>query len=102
MLNKNLNDFIEKHICGYFLISGVTTNIAGSRGTIRAQTPPSVANISTSFVRGAIPPRTPSPAGTVIPTAGTWMTGSQPVQLIRANIGQAPRTKCKNFYQHKC
>ncbi|XP_055317926.1 uncharacterized protein LOC129576619 isoform X3 [Sitodiplosis mosellana] len=73
------------------LKQGVTSNIAGSRGTIRAQTPPSVANISTSFVRGAIPPRTPSPAGTVIPTATTWMTGSQPVQLIRANIGQAPR-----------
>lgn len=77
-----------------FSFTGVTTNIAGSRGTIRAQTPPSVANISTSFVRGTIPPRTPSPAGTVIPTA-TWMTGSQPVQLIRANIGQPPRTKCK-------
>lgn len=40
-------------------------------------------------------PRTPSPAGTVIPTATTWMTGSQPVQLIRAtsaiNIGHSPR-----------
>lgn len=83
-------------MCQYdsFYISGVTTNIAGSRGAIRAQTPPSVANISSSFVRGTIPPRTPSPAGTVIPTATTWMTGSQPVQLIRANIGQPPRTKC--------
>ncbi|XP_031641042.1 mucin-12 isoform X2 [Contarinia nasturtii] len=75
-----------------FMPRGVTTNI-GSRGAIRAQTPPSVANLSTNFVRGTIPPRTPSPAGTVIPTATTWMTGSQPVQLIRANIGQAPRTK---------
>lgn len=81
-----------------FSIAGVTTNIAGSRGAIRAQTPPSVANISTSFVRGAIPPRTPSPAGTVIPTATTWMTGSQPVQLIRANIGQPPRTKCNTRF----
>lgn len=36
-------------------------------------------------------PRTPSPAGTVIPTAATWMTGNQPVQLIRTNIGHSPR-----------
>lgn len=80
---------------GILNILGVTANIAGPRGTIRAaQTPPSVTNISTSFVRG-VPPRTPSPAGTVIPTATTWMTGSQPVQLIRANIGQSPRAKCK-------
>lgn len=99
---------------------------AGPRATIRAQTPPSVTNISTGFVRGAIPPRymyetydsnladckpgpftysclsttklksnreprTPSPAGTVIPTAATWMTGNQPVQLIRTNIGHSPR-----------
>lgn len=70
--------------------AGVTTNI-GPRGTIRAQTPPSVTNISTSFVRGAIPPRTPSPAG--IPSGTTWMTGSQPVQLIRASIGHSPRTR---------
>lgn len=79
---------------------GVTANITGGpRGTIRtAQATPSVTNISTGFVRG--PPRTPSPAGTVIPTATTWMTATQPVQLIRANIGQSPRAKCKFVLNH--
>lgn len=70
------------------------TNINAARGNIRAQTPPisNVTNIPTSFVRGAIPPRTPSPAGTVIPS-GTWVAGNQPVQLIRASIGHSPRTR---------
>lgn len=70
--------------------------MGGPRGTIRAQTPPisTVTNISAGFVRGTIPPRTPSPAGTVInPSGTTWMTGSQPVQLIRASIGHSPRTR---------
>lgn len=68
------------------------TSINAARGAIRAQTPPisTVTNISTSFVRGAIPPRTPSPAGTVIPS-GAWVPGNQPVQLIRASIGHSPR-----------
>lgn len=74
---------------------GVTTvtNISANRGTIRAQTPP-ISTVTTGFVRGAIPPRTPSPAGTVIPgSATTWMSGNQPVQLIRASIGHSPRTR---------
>lgn len=62
---------------------------------IRAPTPPSstaINNIS-NFVRGPIPGRTPSPAGTTILSPGTtWMTsGSPPVQLIRASISQSPR-----------
>lgn len=77
---------------------GVTTvtNISAPRGAIRAQTPPTVTtvtNISSGFVRGSIPPRTPSPAGTVLPSGTTWMAGSQPVQLIRASIGHSPRTR---------
>lgn len=70
------------------------TNITAPRGTIRAQTPPSVpTNISTNFVRGSIPPRTPSPAGAVLPSGATWMASSQPVQLIRTSLNQAPRTR---------
>lgn len=81
-----------------YRLVGVTTvtNISAPRGTIRAQTPPTVStvtNLSSGFVRGSIPPRTPSPAGTVLPTGTTWMTGSQPVQLIRASIGHSPRTR---------
>lgn len=62
---------------------------------IRAPTPPSstaINNIS-NFVRGSIPGRTPSPAGSTILSPGTtWMTsGSPPVQLIRASISQSPR-----------
>lgn len=49
-------------------------------------------NISSGFVRSAVPPRTPSPAGTVIPTGTTWMAGTQPV-MIRASIGHSPRTR---------
>lgn len=92
-------------------VAGVTTNIP--RGAIRAQTPPSVTNISSAaggygktvatvisggygktvaaLPSSAIPPRTPSPAG--IQTATTWMAGNQPVQLIRASIGHSPRTR---------
>lgn len=72
------------------------TNISAPRGAIRAQTPPTIStvtNISTNFVRGTIPPRTPSPAGTVIPSGTTWMTNSQPVQLIRTSLGQPARTR---------
>lgn len=72
------------------------TNIGTPRGAIRAQTPPTVStvtNISSGFVRGNIPPRTPSPAGTVLPPGTTWMAGSQPVQLIRTSIGHSPRTR---------
>lgn len=75
------------------------TNISAPRGggaNVRAQTPPTVStvtNISTNFVRGNIPPRTPSPAGAVLPTGATWMASSQPVQLIRTSLSQPPRTR---------
>lgn len=75
------------------------TSIGGPRGAttlpIRAQTPPSnVSNISSTFNRGVAPPRTPSPAGTIISSgATTWMTGAPPVQLIRANINPSPRAR---------
>lgn len=84
--------------CSILLCIGVTTvtNISTPRGAIRAQTPPTVStmtNLSTGFVRGNIPPRTPSPAGTVLPTGTAWMTNTQPVQLIRTSIGHSPRTR---------
>lgn len=62
---------------------------------IRAPTPPSnVSNMSSNFNRGVAPPRTPSPAGTIISSgATTWMTGAPPVQLIRANINPSPRAR---------
>ncbi|XP_037033626.1 histone deacetylase complex subunit SAP130-A isoform X2 [Bradysia coprophila] len=75
------------------------TNISVPRGTttlpIRAPTPPSnVSNITSTFNRGVAPPRTPSPAGTIISSGTTtWMTGAQPVPLIRANINQSPRAR---------
>lgn len=75
------------------------TNISVPRGTttlpIRAPTPPSnVSNITSTFNRGVAPPRTPSPAGTIISSGTTtWMTGGQPVPLIRANINQSPRAR---------
>lgn len=74
-------------------------NIGMPRGTttlpIRAPTPPSnVSSISSPFSRGVAPPRTPSPAGTIISTgATTWMTGAPPVPIIRANINQSPRAR---------
>uniref|UniRef100_A0A1B0CTQ2 Histone deacetylase complex subunit SAP130 C-terminal domain-containing protein n=1 Tax=Lutzomyia longipalpis TaxID=7200 RepID=A0A1B0CTQ2_LUTLO len=80
---------------------GVTTvtNMAGARAVAtnpRTPTPPG-AQISSTFVRSTAPPRTPSPAATVISPAvqgaATWMSGTVqvPAQLIRASISQAPR-----------
>ncbi|XP_055705407.1 histone deacetylase complex subunit SAP130 isoform X2 [Phlebotomus papatasi] len=83
---------------------GVTTvtNMAVTRAVApnpRTPTPPA-ANISSTFVRSSAPPRTPSPAATVIsPVQGatTWMSGTGavqvqvPAQLIRASISQPPR-----------
>lgn len=50
--------------------------------------------MSTNFVRGTLPPRAPSPAGTIISQGTTtWMTNPPPVQLIRASISQSPRAR---------
>ncbi|GAB0090128.1 hypothetical protein DMENIID0001_048170 [Sergentomyia squamirostris] len=85
-----------------YIPRGVTTvtNMAGTRAVAsnpRTPTPPG--SISSAFVRSTAPPRTPSPAATVIsPVQGatTWMPGTGavqvqvPAQLIRASI-QSPR-----------